>query len=388
MSKLQFDKLDHSHAAQIEPEWHRDCLSLTVILASALDSRTMRKFLTQAGYIPKDDKQGSDDLLESLHIACHQDPRLVVSITKALNKKYRSSLAKTRSMQPDEISEQARSLSWPVPLLWACFQHDAPGLRAQGRRLAHLVLWNAISRLRKQPRQDEQQNYIERLAQENQSLRKELQKSRKALKKIRSLKSEARPAPAPLPVPDGIQHEITALKKSIKPLKQKLESEKRQKERLQKEFAVWRALALNRDQAEAAASCPGFSPLQTSIPPAPGGRGANPASCSGTDCAGCSLQGARVAVIGGLKRMEPNYSEVVGKLGGKCLCHTGSVVSGCRRLRQVVRKADLVVFITTVNSHTAINTVKDECKKCGKPFCALGRTGAGSLEKALLCMAA
>jgi hypothetical protein len=96
----------------------------------------------------------------------------------------------------------------------------------------------------------------------------------------------------------------------------------------------------------------------------------------------------RVAVIGGLKRMEPNYCQVVGKLGGHCLCHTGHVASGCRRLRQVVRKSDVVVFITTVNSHTAINAVKDECKKHGKPFCALGRTGAGSLEKALLTMAA
>lgn len=72
----------------------------------------------------------------------------------------------------------------------------------------------------------------------------------------------------------------------------------------------------------------------------------------------------------------------------RCLCHTGAVASGCRRLRQVVRLADLVIFITTVNSHTAINAVKEECKKRGKPFYALGRTGAGSLEKALMGMAA
>ncbi|BEQ14592.1 hypothetical protein FAK_16580 [Desulfoferula mesophila] len=88
-------------------------------------------------------------------------------------------------------------------------------------------------------------------------------------------------------------------------------------------------------------------------------------------------------IIGGLDRLEPSYRETVSRLGGKCEFHTGKLRSGHRRLRQRVAKADLVVFITSINSHAALNAVKTECKRCGKPFCALRQTGCCSLEKTL-----
>ena len=100
-------------------------------------------------------------------------------------------------------------------------------------------------------------------------------------------------------------------------------------------------------------------------------------------CADCPLLGTRIAVIGGLKRMEEMYRASVDRLGGECLCHDGGLKGGRRRLRQMVAKADLVLFLTSVNSHAALSTVKKECKKCKKPFCALRQTGSGSLEKVL-----
>lgn len=104
-----------------------------------------------------------------------------------------------------------------------------------------------------------------------------------------------------------------------------------------------------------------------------------------TSCpADCPLAGQRVAVIGGLDRLEPRYRESVGQMGGECIFHTGKLRGGCRRLRQTVAKADVVVFITTINSHAALSAVKAECKRCATPFCALGRSGAGSLEQVLL----
>ena len=111
-------------------------------------------------------------------------------------------------------------------------------------------------------------------------------------------------------------------------------------------------------------------------------------SCPRSHGAPCPLEGRTVALIGGLDRMEPAYRELIGRLGGECLCHTGKVRSGCRRLRQMVSKADMVVFMTTINSHAALSTVKEECKRCQKPMCALRQTGQSSLEKILRDMAA
>lgn len=100
-------------------------------------------------------------------------------------------------------------------------------------------------------------------------------------------------------------------------------------------------------------------------------------------CAHCPLKGRKVVIIGGLERLEPSYRETVGRLGGECVCHTGKLKNGNRRLKQTVASADLVVFITSINSHAALGAVKQECKRCSKPFCALRQTGCGSLEETL-----
>ncbi|MCB2191989.1 MAG: DUF2325 domain-containing protein [Deltaproteobacteria bacterium] len=105
--------------------------------------------------------------------------------------------------------------------------------------------------------------------------------------------------------------------------------------------------------------------------------------CGEEVCEHCPLQGRKVMIIGGLDRLEPSYRETVNRLGGECVFHTGKLRNGNRRLKQRVANADLVVFITSINSHAALNAVKKECKRCSKPFCALRQTGCGSLEQTL-----
>ena len=106
-------------------------------------------------------------------------------------------------------------------------------------------------------------------------------------------------------------------------------------------------------------------------------------SCRQEVCEHCPLQGRKVIIIGGLDRLEPGYRQTVNRLGGECEFHTGKLRNGNRRLKQRVANADLVVFITSINSHAALNAVKKECKRCSKPFCALRQTGCGSLEETL-----
>ena len=110
---------------------------------------------------------------------------------------------------------------------------------------------------------------------------------------------------------------------------------------------------------------------------------AAPQSCRQEVCEHCPLQGRKVIIIGGLDRLEPGYRQTVSRLGGECEFHTGKLRNGNRRLKQRVANADLVVFITSINSHAALNAVKKECKRCSKPFCALRQTGCGSLEETL-----
>ncbi|MBI4798344.1 MAG: DUF2325 domain-containing protein [Desulfarculus sp.] len=95
------------------------------------------------------------------------------------------------------------------------------------------------------------------------------------------------------------------------------------------------------------------------------------------------MRGRKVAVVGGLKRLEKSYCELVGRMGGQCLCHSGEMQAGAAKLRQLVAKSDMVVCIASVNSHGAMNVVKKQCKRCRKPFCPLNGAGVGALENLL-----
>jgi hypothetical protein len=96
------------------------------------------------------------------------------------------------------------------------------------------------------------------------------------------------------------------------------------------------------------------------------------------------LAGRRVAVIGGLERMEQAYRETVEELGGHFLYHNGTFSSGSNELKQVAACADFLVFITTMNSHNALKVAKKVCKKIGTRFCATGKTGSSGLRQTLI----
>ena len=53
-------------------------------------------------------------------------------------------------------------------------------------------------------------------------------------------------------------------------------------------------------------------------------------------------------------------------------------------LRNIVCGSDIVVFITSVNSHNAMWTVKAECRKSGNKFTVLKQTSPVALEKRFL----
>jgi hypothetical protein len=98
----------------------------------------------------------------------------------------------------------------------------------------------------------------------------------------------------------------------------------------------------------------------------------------------CPLDALKVAVIGGLERLEPRYQSIVEQLGGEFVFHNGVCKSGVHVLRNIVCNSDIIVFITSVNSHNAMWIVRMECKKFGKKFTVLKQTGPDALKRKLL----
>ena len=97
----------------------------------------------------------------------------------------------------------------------------------------------------------------------------------------------------------------------------------------------------------------------------------------------CPLEHLKVALIGGLDRLEQPYRAVFESLGiVKFYFHTGCCNgSGANRLRASAQDADIVVFITRVNSHNAMSVVKGLCRKSGKSFLALRETNPALVSK-------
>jgi hypothetical protein len=94
------------------------------------------------------------------------------------------------------------------------------------------------------------------------------------------------------------------------------------------------------------------------------------------------LENLKVAVIGGLDRLEPKYRKAIESLGGEFMFHTGR----CRNasaLKNMVCKSDIVIFVTSINSHNAMHIVKAVCNKSGKKFCFMRGTSPHCLEDAI-----
>ena len=104
-------------------------------------------------------------------------------------------------------------------------------------------------------------------------------------------------------------------------------------------------------------------------------------SCD-TECSDCELNQLKVAVVGGIDRMKPKYKNIIDDMGGQLLYHNGKC-SGQRSvaLRATICDADIVVFITTINSHNALHITKAECKKTGKQFIAMRETSPNRLKQ-------
>ncbi len=91
----------------------------------------------------------------------------------------------------------------------------------------------------------------------------------------------------------------------------------------------------------------------------------------------CTLENLKIALVGGLDRLERQYRAAFASLGAEqVFFHPGHCESGgVHRLRAAAEAADVVVFVTRINSHNALNVIKGICRRSGKSFLAVRETG-------------
>lgn len=84
----------------------------------------------------------------------------------------------------------------------------------------------------------------------------------------------------------------------------------------------------------------------------------------------------RVGIVGGLDRNEGSYERLAEALGHEVEHHTG-VMRGTAgaELESLVRRADLVVILTDVNSHNAVKMTRKLLSVHPRPSVLLRRLG-------------
>ena len=91
-----------------------------------------------------------------------------------------------------------------------------------------------------------------------------------------------------------------------------------------------------------------------------------------------------VAVIGGPDRMTRGFADLAASHGHRLDHHDGSLAGrGRKALRDLVARSHLVVIVTGVNSHAAVQVARDEVRRQGVPSLICRRFGLANLSRLL-----
>ena len=354
---------------RLHPYWYQDCLGVTTILAGCLTSKELIKQGRRIDLWRKGPPAEIAQVYRDVHEACHSRPDLRKNITKQIRSRSAGLIRKVGSAEVNEIKAMAEFTARPTHLLFACLSDPREEVRSYGHNLNHSLLWEAIKEtfvlngdLPEKERNEVLQKRLQNLAKENLSLKRRLDAADKKLKLMKKKKTSPPPKSTPPTGNLGQQREIRKLCYEVA--------------RLKEELAGLREVE---DRTASPPTSPRIILHRAEVSPQP--------DCDRcreeVSCVDCPLEGRRVAVIGGLDRMEAIYRKVVEGLGAEFEFHCGRVKDGCQTVQGLINRSDIVIFITTVNSHAALKVTKTICKKKYKKFIALRERGAGSLERTL-----
>jgi hypothetical protein len=98
-----------------------------------------------------------------------------------------------------------------------------------------------------------------------------------------------------------------------------------------------------------------------------------------------SLEGIKVAFVGGKDSLIPYYRQIVRDSGGIFYSHCGKKSSnGKGKLERLVDKVDVVFCPVDINSHYACESIKNACKLRNKPYYFLPRSSLNTFKGALV----
>jgi len=92
----------------------------------------------------------------------------------------------------------------------------------------------------------------------------------------------------------------------------------------------------------------------------------------------------RVGLVGGVERSETAYRELAERAGHSLVFHSGHIGGrGSTLLAGVARSVDLLIVVTDVNSHGAVQLARREARKHGVPVLLHRRVSPARLQAIL-----
>jgi hypothetical protein len=92
----------------------------------------------------------------------------------------------------------------------------------------------------------------------------------------------------------------------------------------------------------------------------------------------------RIGIVGGAERAEPQLKRIATQAGHDLEFHPGHMSScGASALEALVRRCDLLVITTDVNSHAAVRAARGIARANGRSALMLRRLGVGRFAELL-----
>ncbi len=380
-------------------QWHEDSLTVVMLLALSQGPNKLRKLARRHGAFEEGTNRSMDEVFQRLGEIVPGGGELTKEIGKDLDTRFGSTLLKVRSLGAEEVKKL--EMKWPVPLMWAAVTDDREEVRMYGRNLTHALIRRALREaFAGQGMGSGPGEAFESLQKQNRAQAAELENLRRELlsqeweKKKIEVEGIKRVSRLPEPCPSSVELGKMGqgrLEREVKKLGHALNREREKVQELTRRLFESESCRppAERERAVDAETAGFLSPEECPCADEAGSSACGEL-CPADDvlCGECPLRGLRVAVVGGLQRMMPAYRKTVSQLGAEFLSHDGKVKNGRYQLRNVVCGADIVVFITSVNSHGALDVVKDVCKRNGKKFLAPKETGPETLGRLLMACCA
>ncbi|MBF0313431.1 MAG: DUF2325 domain-containing protein [Oligoflexia bacterium] len=369
--------------------WSFDCLVLSVLLSLACDGKKIIKiFKRHAGIkdLPSDEFVG----FHLLHQQCHlKDSTIALSLENWFNQQSNAVIQKVRKV--DEHDDRSiRLLSceeWvkhPFPTLWAFISDERCRMHQHGVYLVHKYVLqqskcfnghnacqasfeNKISILTYQMHKKKVQFNL--LQEELSLLRDQLGKEKNENQKLREVNSQLETKIKNIKdseINEGkLLHVIRKLKYELNKVSQEKESS-----------YVIPTCGHNQNHNCACKMVSDALLVEN--------QESYCSSEKSNDQEVVTLSSNKIqslALVGGLERMALKYKQIVEEMGISFLYHNGECSGGSTPLKTIVQKSDVVLFITNVNGHGALDIVKKSCKKLNKGFMAINKCGPQTLRQ-------